>query len=78
MGKDVDKYAYAHGSDHWPFHEKGIPAVTIWATEYGIMNGTDDTPEKIEPEGVAKIAAALRRLVLEWLDGLADLPRAGK
>jgi hypothetical protein len=64
-GPDIDRYAYAHGSDHWPFHEAGIPAITVWASDYAVMNTADDVPEKVEPEGVAKIAEAVARLVLE-------------
>src|SRR5204862_197307 len=29
VGKDIDQYAYAWGSDHWCFHEAGIPAVDL-------------------------------------------------
>lgn len=71
VGPDIDAYGYEEGSDHWPFHQAGIPAITLWASDYGVMNTADDTPEKVEPEGVARIAAALARLLREDLAGLA-------
>jgi Zn-dependent M28 family amino/carboxypeptidase len=71
IGPDIDQYGYEHGSDHWPFHEAGIPAITLWASDYGVMNTADDTPEKVEPEGVARIAAALARLLRDDLGALA-------
>jgi Zn-dependent M28 family amino/carboxypeptidase len=73
VGPDIDAYGYEHGSDHWPFHEAGIPAITLWASDYGVMNTAEDTPEKVEPEGVAKIAAALARLLREDLDALTKV-----
>lgn len=63
-GRDIDKYAYAHGSDHWPFHEAGFPAIGIWASDYAIMNTQNDTLEHVETAGIAKIARALRRILL--------------
>ena len=74
-GKDIDAYAYKHGSDHWPFHEDGIPAVTLWASEYSVMNTGDDTLDKVEPEGIAKVAAALARLLAD-VKGLAEAAQA--
>ncbi|MHC5011380.1 MAG: M20/M25/M40 family metallo-hydrolase [Planctomycetota bacterium] len=71
VGRDIDRFAYAHGSDHYPIHERGIPAVSIWATDYQVMNSVGDTLEHVEPEGIAKIAAALRTLIFEDLDAIA-------
>lgn len=74
-GKDIDAFAYPHGADHWPFHEAGIPAVTVWATEYALMNTADDTLDKVEPEGIVKVAAALARLLAD-VKGLVEAARA--
>ncbi|MFM8980953.1 MAG: M28 family peptidase, partial [Planctomycetia bacterium] len=71
LGGDIDARAYAHGADHWPFHELGVPAVTVWASDYAVMNSASDTLEKVEPEGIATLAGVLARLLREDLAGVA-------
>jgi Zn-dependent M28 family amino/carboxypeptidase len=66
-GADIDRFAYDHGSDHWPFHRAGVPAVTLWATDYATMDTLDDTPEKVDPVAVARVSKALRALLLRLL-----------
>jgi Zn-dependent M28 family amino/carboxypeptidase len=65
IGPDIDRFGYEHGSDHWPFHEKGIPAVTLWASDYATMNTVSDTPDRLEYPGIARLARALRRFCTE-------------
>jgi hypothetical protein len=60
---NIDKFAYAEGSDHWPFHALGTPAITLWASDYGVMNTAADEPDLVDPVGVARIAGAVRTLV---------------
>jgi hypothetical protein len=40
------------------------------------MNTAEDTPETVEPEGVARIAAALARLLADDLPALVAAPGA--
>jgi Zn-dependent M28 family amino/carboxypeptidase len=67
VGRDVDAFAFREGSDHWPFHEAGVPAVTLWASDYGVMNEPSDDPQAVDPVGAARIAGALRALLLRLL-----------
>lgn len=71
IGPDIDPYAYEHGSDHWPFHEAEMPAITLWASDYAVMNTGADTLDKVDPAGVAKVAGALATLLETDLAGLA-------
>jgi hypothetical protein len=64
VGRDIDAFGYREGSDHWPFHESGVPAITLWASDYATMDSVEDVPEKVDPVGVARIAKALRALVV--------------
>ena len=64
VGRDIDPYAYEEGSDHWPFHRAGIPAITLWASDYGTMNTASDDPDKVDPVGIARISTALHSLLL--------------
>lgn len=72
LGKNIDQYAYKLGSDHWPFHEAGVPALSLWASDYRRMNTKDDTREHVETNGMVGIVKALRT----WVDG--RLPRDGR
>ena len=55
-GDNIDKHAFKHGSDHYPFHLKGIPAVDFFATNYREMHKTTDTWDLINNEKVAKVS----------------------
>jgi Zn-dependent M28 family amino/carboxypeptidase len=64
VGRDIDAYAYDSGSDHWPFHQAGIPAVDLYASDYATMDTPQDVVEDVDPVGVARIASALRATLL--------------
>jgi hypothetical protein len=66
-GRDIDRFGYAHGSDHWPFHRAGVPAITLWASDYETMDQPTDTPDRVDPVGVARVSKALRDLLLRLL-----------
>ena len=74
LGTDIDRYAYAHGSDHYPFHQVGIPAVSLWASDYHVMNTVADTPDRVQAEGIARIAQALTTLLQGDLSWVLKLP----
>jgi hypothetical protein len=40
-GKNIDKFAYP-GSDHFSFHQAGVPALDLWAGSYKTMNTLHD------------------------------------
>ena len=68
-GKDIDARAYPHGSDHWPFHRAGIPAVTVWSGDYARMNTRHDTLDRVDPAKVTRIGRALALAALAWAGG---------
>ena len=55
VGRDIDAFAFAEGSDHWPFHLLGVPAIDLWASDYQTMNSADDDVEHLDPVGVARL-----------------------
>ncbi len=55
-GDNIDKHAFKYGSDHYPFHLKGIPAVDFFATNYRELHKTTDTWDLINNEKVAKVS----------------------
>ena len=52
-----------------------IPAITLWASDYAVMNTAEDTLDKVEVEGVVKLAQALAKLLREDLAGVANAGR---
>jgi hypothetical protein len=59
VGKDIDKYAFAWGSDHWSFHEAGIPAVDLWSGDYAVMHTAGDTAEGVDEMKVSRVGRAM-------------------
>jgi hypothetical protein len=65
IGRDIDKFAFQHGSDHWAFHRRRVPVVDLWSGQYRRMNSKEDTIDKVDFAKVARISAATTRLVLD-------------
>ncbi|MEE8107302.1 MAG: M28 family peptidase [Planctomycetota bacterium] len=63
LGRDIDRFAYREGSDHWPLHEAGIPAVTIYTAGYRIMNTPLDTIDRVDMETLRRTARLTYRMI---------------
>ena len=59
VGRDIDKFAFAYGSDHWSFHEAKIPAVDLWSGDYAVMHTANDTAEGVDEAKVARVGRAM-------------------
>ncbi|MCG3135817.1 MAG: hypothetical protein HMLKMBBP_03583 [Planctomycetes bacterium] len=59
VGRDVDRHAFAWGSDHWTFHQRGIPSIDLWSGDYRAMHTRDDVPEKTDAAKIARIGRAI-------------------
>ncbi len=57
-GRDIDRFAFAWGSDHYALHAAGIPAVDLFSGDYPTMNTRADTPEHVDPLKLARLARA--------------------
>ncbi|MFB3067254.1 MAG: M28 family peptidase, partial [Planctomycetota bacterium] len=64
-GRDIDRFAFRLGSDHWPLHEAGIPAVTVYSADYRSMNTLRDTVDRIDRDVLQRIAQCVYRMVLD-------------
>lgn len=63
IGADIDKYAYAWGSDHWPWAQKGIPSVDLFQADYAVLNtGRDELP-LVDGPTLSKLADAVEAAV---------------
>jgi Zn-dependent M28 family amino/carboxypeptidase len=54
-GRDIDAYAFDYGSDHYPFHQKGIPSLDYVASDQKRMHTLRDTYESIDFEKVQQV-----------------------
>ncbi|MGR3220566.1 MAG: M20/M25/M40 family metallo-hydrolase [Candidatus Anammoxibacter sp.] len=52
---NIDKYAFTQGSDHYPFHLTGIPAIDFFSTNYRELHKITDTWELIDGTKVEKV-----------------------
>lgn len=55
-GDNIDQYAFTQGSDHYPFHLKGIPSVDFFSTDYKELHKTTDTWDLIDSEKVGSVS----------------------
>ena len=52
-------------SDHYPFHEAGVPSLDLFSGMYRRMNSKEDTAVHLDYGKIARIARATARLVLD-------------
>ncbi|MHC4957359.1 MAG: M28 family peptidase [Planctomycetota bacterium] len=63
LGRDIDKFAFREGSDHWPLHKAGAPAVTVYSASYSTMNTPLDTVDTVDVGALRGTARAVYRTV---------------
>ncbi len=63
-GRNIDKFAFAWGSDHYSFHRAGVPAVDLFSAEYRTMHTAGDAPQTVDPGKVASLARAAAAFAL--------------
>jgi aminopeptidase N len=54
-GKNIDQYSFEFGSDHYPFHQKGIPALDFFASDYKKIHTSRDQFESIDFEKLTDV-----------------------
>jgi Iap family predicted aminopeptidase len=59
VGKDIDQHAFVWGSDHYSFHEAGVPAVDLWSGDYAVMHTAGDTPDMVDENKVSRVGRAM-------------------
>ncbi len=66
-GKNIDQYSFEFGSDHYPFHQKGIPAMDFFASDYKKMHSARDHLESIDFEKLADVTKLIYLTAYEFL-----------
>ena len=66
-GKNIDQYAFEFGSDHYSFHQKGIPALDFFASDYKRIHTYRDNLESIDFEKLADAAKLIYLTAYEFL-----------
>ncbi|MDP6506530.1 MAG: M28 family peptidase, partial [Planctomycetota bacterium] len=68
---NIDRFAFKSGSDHYPFHKKGIPVLDFYAGHYKRMNSAED---KLEHVRTALLMSTARLAYLSMVRlAIADL-----
>ena len=65
VGRDIDKFAFRMGSDHWSFHLAGVPSIDLFSGQYRRMNTTDDAAGLVDAGKVARVASALALMAVD-------------
>jgi Zn-dependent M28 family amino/carboxypeptidase len=63
-GRDIDRFAFAWGSDHYALHAAGIPAIDLFSAEYRTMHTPEDTTDTVDPDKLVRLARAAAALAL--------------
>mgnify|MGYP001043447725 CR=1 FL=1 len=66
-GGDIDRYAFAFGSDHYPFHQKGIPAIDYFASDYKKLHTHRDNVEWIDFDKLTSVTRLIYMTAYEFL-----------
>jgi Zn-dependent M28 family amino/carboxypeptidase len=66
-GKEIDRYAFDYGSDHFPFHLAGIPAIDLFSSDTRKLHTLRDRPESIDFGKLTDVTKALYWTVYEML-----------
>jgi hypothetical protein len=66
-GKNIDPYAFEFGSDHYPFHLKGVPALDFFASDYKKIHTSRDRLESVNFEKLADVTKLIYLTAYEFL-----------
>ncbi|MHC4548978.1 MAG: M28 family peptidase [Planctomycetota bacterium] len=70
LGRDRDRFAPAGSSfDHWPLHQVGVPAVTLFSAHRGAVRGPLDTVDLVDVEMMRRVAKVVYRMVRDLASG---------
>ena len=66
-GREIDRYAFAFGSDHYPFHQAGIPCLDVFASDQKKLHTLNDNLASIDFEKLADVARWVYLTAYEFL-----------
>ena len=66
-GRDIDRFAFAFGSDHYPFHQMGIPSLNYFASDYRTLHTFQDQPEAVDFEKLTDVTKLIYLTAYEFL-----------
>ena len=66
-GRDIDRYAFFFGSDHYPFHLNGIPCLDYFASDFKKQHTLRDNLESVNFENLADVTRLIYLTVYEFL-----------
>lgn len=77
-GEDIDRYAFAFGSNHHFFHQMGIPSLDYFASDYRKLHTLRDNLESVDFEKLADVTRLIYLTAYEFLTEGSETERVGK
>jgi len=68
-GRNIDQYAFAFGSDYYSFHQKGIPSLGYFSSDYKKLHTLRDNLEFIDFEKFRDVTKLIYLTIYEFLTG---------
>ena len=66
-GGNIDQYSFEFGSDHYPFHQRGIPALDYFSSDYKKMHTSRDRLESIDFKKLTDLTKLIYLTAYEFL-----------
>ncbi|HUL36615.1 MAG TPA: M20/M25/M40 family metallo-hydrolase, partial [Thermodesulfobacteriota bacterium] len=66
-GRNIDPYSFEFGSDHYPFHQRGIPALDFFSSDYKKVHTSRDQLESIDFEKLSDVTKLIYLTAYEFL-----------
>ncbi len=66
-GRNIDPYSFEFGSDHYPFHQRGIPVLDFFSSDYKKMHTSRDHLESIDFDKLADVTKLVYLTAYEFL-----------
>jgi len=74
LRSDIE-FAFKHGSDHWPFHAAGVPALLLTTSRYPEYHTRQDLPELVSRDMVERVTRLVTDLARDLAASAERFPR---
>ncbi|MEK7866203.1 MAG: M20/M25/M40 family metallo-hydrolase [Planctomycetota bacterium] len=68
------EFAWPHGSDHFAFHEAGVPSLMLTSSRFGEYHTAKDTADQVSGPKMAKVASLLSAFIERLAAGEGRFP----
>lgn len=73
--KTTIDFSFPNGSDHWPLHHAGVPAILVTSSRFPEQDQLGDRPELVSVEKVLRVTTGVFAAAWRLADSPENLPR---